>query len=104
MPPPTRSLRPACPACGFPVFNRRYPRCEKCQAVLPEQIVYTPAEIVALREKEHLEDQARERRRAREKGQRATRGLGFVDQDHPSSAIGDLLDLGGDLLDVIGDG
>ena len=35
------STAPACPACGFRVFNRRYPKCESCGAELPESIVYT---------------------------------------------------------------
>jgi hypothetical protein len=35
---------PTCPDCGFRVFNRRYPKCESCGAVLPESIVYTPVE------------------------------------------------------------
>jgi hypothetical protein len=39
---------PSCPACGFTVFNRRYPKCESCGAVLPESIVYTPVELHAL--------------------------------------------------------
>lgn len=35
---------PTCPACGFRVFNRRYPKCESCGAELPESIVYSPVE------------------------------------------------------------
>ena len=39
---------PRCPDCGFQVFNRRYPKCESCGAVLPESIVYSPVERHAL--------------------------------------------------------
>ena len=42
------SSAPACPACGFRVFNRRYPKCESCGAALPESIVYTTVERHAL--------------------------------------------------------
>jgi len=38
------SAAPACPECGFRVFNRRYPKCESCGAVLPETIAYTAVE------------------------------------------------------------
>ncbi len=40
---------PRCPECGFQIFNRRYPKCESCGALLPETIVYSPAERHALR-------------------------------------------------------
>ena len=43
---------PACPACGFTVFNRRYPKCESCGVELPESLVYTAAERRALLEAE----------------------------------------------------
>ena len=39
---------PACPDCGFRVYNRRYPHCESCGALLPESIVYSPVERHAL--------------------------------------------------------
>ncbi len=35
---------PHCPACGFRVFNRRYPKCESCGAELPADIAYTAEE------------------------------------------------------------
>lgn len=38
------SATPVCPACGFRVFNRRYPRCESCGTRLPESIVYSRSE------------------------------------------------------------
>jgi len=42
------STAPTCPACGFRVFNRRYPKCESCGTVLPESIVYTAVETHTL--------------------------------------------------------
>ncbi len=42
------STAPACPACGFRVFNRRYPKCESCGVTLPESIAYTDVERHAL--------------------------------------------------------
>jgi hypothetical protein len=50
-----------CPACGFRVFNRRYPKCESCGAVLPESIVYSATERHALR----LADEERQLERDR---------------------------------------
>ena len=99
MPPPTRTVRPTCPACGFRVFNRRYPKCEKCGAPLPEAIVYTAAELATMRDADQRSDEERARRRAREQGARATRGIGLVDNESPASLLPDLLDLGSDLLD-----
>ena len=43
---------PVCPACGFQVFNRRYPKCESCGAQLPESIVYNESERDALLQSE----------------------------------------------------
>jgi uncharacterized membrane protein YgcG len=60
----------SCPACGFHVFNRRYPKCERCKSDLPASLVYSDQERRALleQEKERLgvELQHRERERERE--------------------------------------
>ena len=55
------STAPRCPECGFQVFNRRYPKCESCGAVLPETIVYSPVERHALlaADEEHSLERAR---------------------------------------------
>ena len=45
---PDLAHAPACPECGFRVFNRRYPKCESCGVTLPESIVYSPTELHAL--------------------------------------------------------
>ncbi len=52
---------PACPACGFRVFNRRYPKCESCGATLPESIVYSAVErhTLLMAEEERSLEQAR---------------------------------------------
>ena len=41
-----------CQACGFRIFNRRYPKCESCGAPLAPSMIYTAQELVALREQE----------------------------------------------------
>ncbi len=41
---PIAEVGPHCPACGFRVFNRRYPKCESCGAELPPDIAYSDAE------------------------------------------------------------
>jgi hypothetical protein len=43
-----------CPACSRQVFNRRYPRCEFCNASLPDEIAYSQEERRALFEAERL--------------------------------------------------
>ncbi|MBI1771763.1 MAG: hypothetical protein HYR68_05365 [Burkholderiales bacterium] len=47
-----------CPACGFPVFNRRYAKCEKCGIALPETIVMSRQELRDIRERERQEDES----------------------------------------------
>ena len=47
-----RAIRPTCPDCGFAIFNRRFPKCESCGAILPVSIVYTNEELEVLRAKE----------------------------------------------------
>ena len=41
---PLADVGPHCPACGFRVFNRRYPKCESCGAELPPDVAYSDAE------------------------------------------------------------
>lgn len=41
---PIAEAGPHCPACGFRVFNRRYPKCESCGAELPTDIAYSDEE------------------------------------------------------------
>jgi hypothetical protein len=37
-----------CPACGFRIFNRRFPKCESCGAALPADLLFTKEQIAAL--------------------------------------------------------
>jgi hypothetical protein len=55
------SAAPTCPACGFRVFNRRYPKCESCGATLPESIVYSAVErhTLLMADEERSLEQAR---------------------------------------------
>jgi hypothetical protein len=48
-----------CPSCGFAVFNRRYPKCERCGALLPSGMAYSSEEVAALRKREKAEEVAR---------------------------------------------
>ncbi len=38
----------SCPACGFRVFNRRYPKCERCRTALPTSLLLSEQERQAL--------------------------------------------------------
>lgn len=51
-----------CPSCGFAVFNRRYPKCERCKADLPADIAYSRDEVAALQAREASEERARRER------------------------------------------
>ena len=94
MTPPVRPIRPKCPDCGFAVFNRRYPRCEKCGVVLPESIAFTPAEMTTLREKDLADERRRAERaaRARQRVADARTGIG----GEVASGLIDLLGDSGD--------
>jgi len=39
------SERFRCPACGFPIHNRAYPKCERCAQPLPAELLYSRDEI-----------------------------------------------------------
>lgn len=48
----TKLAEMSCPVCGFRVFNRRYPKCERCASDLPAWLVYSDRERRALLERE----------------------------------------------------
>jgi len=81
---------PRCPACGFVVFNRRYPNCESCGAALPDTLVYSPSEGDALR---RADDEAEAARREVEANKRRAEG-GFDLPDIGGSPDG-IADAGG---------
>ena len=64
---------PRCPECGFIVFNRRHSACESCGAELPKALLFSEAELNALRksEAEQLEHDI-ERQREASKEETAT--------------------------------
>jgi hypothetical protein len=66
-----------CQACGFTVFNRRYPKCESCGVILAPGLALTDAERNALFESERLS--AEEDRKKRERDNRKK-----SDKDSPS--------------------
>jgi len=57
---------PACPECGFRIYNRRFPNCESCGAALPETLVYSPVERFALQKEEEERSLERARQTAAE--------------------------------------
>ncbi|MFN7862157.1 MAG: hypothetical protein ACK5N7_02345 [Curvibacter sp.] len=48
-----------CSSCGFSVFNRRYPKYERCGALLPQEVAYSSEEVAAVRKREKAQDLAR---------------------------------------------
>lgn len=52
-----------CPDCGRIIYNRRNKTCEFCKAKLPEELLYTVAEIEQL-DKERIEAAERNRKEA----------------------------------------
>lgn len=46
-----------CPICGFRIFNRRYPRCESCKALLPSELVHSAEEVKNLQRSEIASEQ-----------------------------------------------
>ena len=57
---------PSCPECGFTIYNRRFPNCESCKAVLPETLVYSAAERFTLQQEEEERSLEKARRSAAE--------------------------------------
>ena len=90
---PVRPIRPKCPDCGFAVFNRRYPRCEKCGVVLPTSIAFGPAELATLREKDAADERRRAEWMARAR-QRAANTNGGIGAEVGSGLIALLGDIG----------
>jgi len=37
-----------CPACDFPIFNRRVAKCERCGGQLPAELLFTPEQMAKL--------------------------------------------------------
>ena len=60
------SATPTCPDCGFRIYNRRFPSCESCGAVLPDTLVYSAAERFALQQEEEQRALERARRSGEE--------------------------------------
>lgn len=64
---PASPARWRCPACDFPVYNRRLRRCERCGLDLPESVGYSPAELAMIAAEEARIERIRlELERARE--------------------------------------
>jgi len=46
------ALELSCPRCGFRIYNRRYPKCERCGVALPTPLVFSEQDRQALIEAE----------------------------------------------------
>ena len=76
----------SCPTCGFRVFNRRYPKCERCKSALPASLLLSEQERQALRKREEDELNS-ELERSRIRRSRAT-GHASAREGSPSGALG----------------
>ena len=70
----TKPTKMSCPACGFQVFNRRYPRCEGCGSDLPASLVFSDQERRALLEREEERLDLELKRIALDRSRNASRG------------------------------
>ncbi len=82
--------KPACPECGFAVYNRRYSKCEKCGASLPAALHMSKEELLSLWERERLENELEALRRKQSAGRTASDsegddGFDFIDDFSPGS-------------------
>src|SRR5262245_55245532 len=60
-----------CPTCGFQILNRRFPKCEKCGAALPANLLFTREQKTVLdaeHEKSRKEREARMREARKKEG------------------------------------
>ena len=48
-----------CPSCGFTIFNRRYPKCERCGTPIPDVFKYTAEQAREMTEHSLVTDFAR---------------------------------------------
>ena len=76
-----------CPACGFRVFNRRYPKCESCGAQLPQSLLYTDLELSALREQEQRARSEFEAFKAKEQAEAEAQRLSSGGYDFPGTYL-----------------
>ena len=57
---PTPAQTPfQCPSCGFTIFNRRYPKCERCGSPIPDVFKYTAEQAREMTEHSLVTDFAR---------------------------------------------
>ena len=64
-----------CQACGFRIFNRRYPKCESCGAPLAPSMLYTAQELATLHEQEQQVRSEFESLKAKEEAELEARRL-----------------------------
>lgn len=56
---PNGASRFTCPACRFPIFNRRVATCESCGAALPAELLFTAQQLKVIDAEHQRNEQAR---------------------------------------------
>lgn len=72
-------MKLSCQVCGFTVFNRRYPKCESCGAVLAAGLAMTPEERSAALEADRIESEHAAREKKREAHAAGSGDGGYID-------------------------
>ena len=82
-----------CPDCGFRIFNRRYPRCERCGKALPKELIYSTEELSAMFAQEEREAETRQREREAQRLAEKKRQAQINDNEdlNLSEALGEIL-------------
>jgi hypothetical protein len=80
-----------CPHCGFVVLTNRYPKCERCDRLLPKDMVLSQAELEAVFARERLEREEAGRKAHRKEMDKPMVGIGGESRSGPS--LDDWLDL-----------
>jgi len=72
-------MKTCCQSCGFPVYNRRYPKCESCGVELAEGLAMSVEERRASFEADRIEsERAWRERQKRERDAPPSDGGGYV--------------------------
>lgn len=77
-----------CPACRFPIFNRRVASCESCAAALPAELLFTAQQLRAI-DAEHARNEQTRQDLANAAKKRRSHDGGAVDFDASDDCGGD---------------
>ena len=84
-----KGSRYRCPACNFPVFNRRVARCESCAAALPAGLLFTDAQIAGIDAEHARNEQMRAELAKSSEQRRSSDGADFSFDLGSGDAVGD---------------